>query len=292
MSRAALAGAGLSVALAAGAAAAPTDLLRERAFVVAADARCGLFDARTAAALAAGRAQARNTAIRAGASSAQIAEAEAEARRRASGLACTSPEVRAAAERVRSAHEAFARLERITYPGEIGEWRADRGVGARPRWRLAQTTTIGGRTGVFGLAGRDGSEALLAVAEFPNGRRPYAARLVMRDVRRTSGPVLDRRGARAGEAVPLARRLPAGTGTRSFQAQAREAAPDALAPAGMKRGWAFRFPDEAVAAMARLDPREAVAVEFLFSGAPETVRAYVEVGDFAAARQFLTLAAR
>jgi hypothetical protein len=40
-----------------------------------------------------------------------------------------------------------------------------------------------------------------------------------------------------------------------------------------------------------LDPREAVAVEFLFSG--DRVRtAYVEVGDFAAGRAFLQVAAR
>ena len=44
-------------------------------------------------------------------------------------------------------------------------------------------------------------------------------------------------------------------------------------------------------ALGELDPREAVAVEFLFSG--DRVRtAYVEVGDFAAGRAFLQVAAR
>jgi hypothetical protein len=79
---------------------------------------------------------------------------------------------------------------------------------------------------------------------------------------------------------------------KGFPAEAREAAPEALAPSGMKEGWAFRFPAEAAGALAALDPREAVAVEFLLTGAPETMRAYIEVGDFAAARQFLTLAQR
>ena len=221
-----------------------------------------------------------------------IAAVEADARRRAEGLACDAPATRAAAARVRSAHQAYARLERMTYRGELGEWRADRGSSARPRWRLAQTTTVGGRTAVFGLAGRDGAEALVAVAEFPDGRRPYAARLVMRDVSRTVGPVLDRRGTPAGATVPLARRMPRGPAVKSFPAEAREAAPPALSPRGMRRGWAFRFPAEAASALAGLDPREAVAVEFLFSGAPETMRAYLEVGEFAAGRQFLTLAQR
>ncbi|HEX2561841.1 hypothetical protein [Phenylobacterium sp.] len=288
---AALAGAAaLAAGLAGAAAAAPLDLLHERALMSAANARCGLFDPQVAAALSAGQAQARGDSRRSGASAAQVAATEADARRRAAAQACDAPSLRAAAARVRSAFEGYARIERMTYPGEIGAWRADRGSSARPRWRLAQSTAIGGRPAVFGLAGRDGAEALLAVAEFPGGRRPYAARLVMRDVRRTSGPVLDRRGTRAGATVPLSRRMPAGYALKSFPAEAREAAPGALAPSGMKQGWAFRFPAEAAGALAGLDPREAVAVEFLFSGAPETMRAYIEVGDFAAARQFLTLA--
>jgi hypothetical protein len=43
--------------------------------------------------------------------------------------------------------------------------------------------------------------------------------------------------------------------------------------------------------LALLDPREAVAVEFLFPG-DEVRRAYVEVGDFAAGKAFLTLPRR
>ncbi len=79
------------------------------------------------------------------------------------------------------------------------------------------------------------------------------------------------------------------------------AAPDAaearakpVAPKDMKLAWAFRFPAEAAGALAMLDPREAVAVEFLFegSGRDQVRRAYVEVGDFAAGRAFLQVAAQ
>ena len=68
-----------------------------------------------------------------------------------------------------------------------------------------------------------------------------------------------------------------------------------LAPKEMTNAWAFRFPDAAKAALADLDPREAIAVEFLFAGdgGGEDVRtAYVEVGDFAAAQAFEQIAQR
>jgi hypothetical protein len=59
----------------------------------------------------------------------------------------------------------------------------------------------------------------------------------------------------------------------------------------MTHAWAVRFPAAAEDALAALDPREAVAVEFLIAGdRGEGVRtAYVEVGDFAAARAFQAL---
>ena len=60
----------------------------------------------------------------------------------------------------------------------------------------------------------------------------------------------------------------------------------------MRTALAFRFPAEAIEALARLDPRESVAVEFAFAdGARDATRtAYVEVGDFAAAKAFMALA--
>jgi hypothetical protein len=74
-------------------------------------------------------------------------------------------------------------------------------------------------------------------------------------------------------------------------AEARSAAGPDLLPRTVTTGWAFRFPATAARALASLDPREAVAVEFMFPG--EQVRtAYVEVGDFAAGQAFLQMAAR
>jgi hypothetical protein len=74
-----------------------------------------------------------------------------------------------------------------------------------------------------------------------------------------------------------------------FNAEARSVAGRDLRPQGARSGVAFRFPVAAADALAGLDPRESVAIEFLFPGVGgDTVRtAYVEVGDFAAGRAFL-----
>jgi hypothetical protein len=195
--------------------------------------------------------------------------------------------VLAEAARVQQAFSGYARVTRMTYPGHAADWRADRGSGKAARWRLAQDTAFGGDRMTFGLAGRDGANALVAVADFADGQTPYAARLVLRDGTRTLGPYLDTRG----KAAPLSRKLPPRGATRAYMAEARSEADEMLLPKGSDEGWAFRFPATAAQALAALDPREAIAVEFLFAG--ERVRtAYVEVGDFAAGRAFLQVASR
>ncbi len=79
-----------------------------------------------------------------------------------------------------------------------------------------------------------------------------------------------------------------------FSAEARDAADPRLLPAGAKTGVAFVFPAAATDAIAALDPREAVILEFVFTGRghDEVRRAFVEVGDFAAGRAFLAVARR
>lgn len=279
---------GLAVAaMPCGALAQPADLFFERTVMTAADGRCGLFTPEVSAALAAGAAQARGAALRAGDDIKSLATREAGARRYAAQLNCKSPRVLAEAARVQQAFSGYARVTRMTYPGDAADWRADRGSGKAARWRLAQDTAFGGGRMTFGLAGREGANALVAVADFADGRTPYAARLVLRDGTRTLGPYLDTRG----KAAPLSRKLPPRGATRAYMAEARGEADEMLLPKGSQDGWAFRFPATAAHALADLDPREAIAVEFLFPG-DVTRRAYVEVGDFAAGRAFLQVAAR
>ena len=264
----------------------PGDLFFERTVMRAADARCDLFAPDVSAALAAGAVQARGAALRAGADAEWLRTMERAARGRAAELDCRAPTLVSAAARVEDAFSGYARLTRITYPGEVAKWRADRSITRMTRWRLAQDARFAGGRMTFGLAGRDAPGALLAVAQFQDGNAPYAARLLLRDTTRTSGPYLDPRQGKA-----LSRRLPPRSAVKSHLAEARSIAGVDLLPRDARSGWAFRFPAAAARELAALDPRESIAVEFLFSG--EVVRtAYVEVGDFAAGRAFLQVASR
>ena len=287
--------AGAATMLAATGAAAATlpEVYAERTAMIEADARCRLFEPGLAAALGAARAQARGAALRAGADPAELDRIAGRARAGAAALPCTSPRLAAWAARVRSAFEGWSRAPRMSFPGETAVWEAARPADGDGGWRLSQAAPLEGGTFRFGLAG-PGAAALTAVADFGPGPGPYAARLVLRDPGRTSGPYLGAPGLGAGRPPALARRLPPRTAARVFQASGRGPAAPALRPARSRTALAFRFPDAAAGAIEALDPREAVAVEFLFGGrGGEAVRtAYVEVGDFAAGRAFLSAAPR
>ena len=266
------------------------DLVYERTVMTAADARCGLFAPEVSAALAASQVQARGAALRAGADPQDLRSIERQARDKAEGSDCASRDIAIAAARVRDAFAGYARMQRINYPGEMAGWRADRTGMGMIRWRLAQEARFGRDHVTFGLAGRQAPGVLLAVAEFADGQAPYGARLLLRDDRRSDRPYLDGPSA-SGRGLPLDRRLPPRSALRAYSAEARSPAGADLLPKEAQGGWAFRFPAQAAQDLARLDPRESIAVEFLFSG-DVVRRAYVEVGDFAAGRAFLALAPR
>lgn len=280
--------AGPAVALASSAA----DLFYERTVMAAADARCRLFTPALSQSLAAAQAQARGAALRAGADPVQLADIQRRAEAKAAATACDSPDLKLAAGRVRNAFDGFQRVTRLSYPGDLSGWQADRTYTASSIWRLSQPAQFGADRMTFGLAGRDAPGALVAVATFADGETPYAARLVMRDPARAPQPYLDRRAA--GGPLPLTARMPPRGLDRAFMAEARYAANPTLLPTGVDDGWTFRFTAEAAEALARLDPREAIAVEFVFAGRDgDIVRtAYVEVGDFAAGRAFVRYVAR
>ena len=269
----------------------PADLFYERAVMSAADQRCGLFAPEVAAALAAATAQARGAALRAGTAPYVLVQYESTARAKAGVVDCRSSDVTTAAARVRTAFSGFAKLTRLSYAGDVAGWAADRNLDRTARWRLSQETAFGADRMSFGLAGSQGPGALIAVGRFADGAEPYAARLVLRDQSRTTGPYLARYGGGSTAGLPLPQRLPQGSGLKAFSAAARSPAGPDLLPKGATSGWAFRFPDLAALGLAQLDPREAVAVEFLFPG-DVVRRTYVEVGDFAAGRAFLQLASR
>ncbi len=269
--------------------AAPGDLYFERSVMASANLRCGLFNTDLTSALESAQAQARGAALRGGAGAQSLDGLRRKASARAALVACGSKDMAEAAARVRSAFDSYARLQRMTFPGQFADWRADRTLADRTLiWRLTQSARFGGDSLGFGLAGQGGASAFLAVVSFADGAEPYSARLVLRDVARASEPCLGQSGA------GLAARLPLPGARKAYLAEARDKAPVGLLPKGARSGLVFRFPRAAADALAGLDPREAVAVEFLFSGrGGESVRtAYVEVGDFAAGRAFLASAQR
>ncbi len=271
------------------------DLLYERTVMSAADQRCALFTPQIKAALDASRLQARGAALRAGTPKEALSQTESRAWAKARAVDCASPDIATAAGRVRGAFAGYAKLARMDYPGEVAGWSADRSVSkAGERWKLSQTSSFGWDRLRFGLASQYGSPRLTAVAIFADNATPYSARLVIRDTARTSGPYLDRRSLGKGGKLTLAARISPRSASRVFTAEARGPAGPMLLPADVKSGWSFRFSPAAQAALAGLDPREAVVVEFLFAGPTgDRIRqAHVEVGDFAAGRAFLAAGAR
>ncbi len=257
----------------------------------AAGARCDLFNADIAAALAASQAQARNTALRGGAETADLDATLGRANARAAAAPCQGPDVKQAADRVRQAFKAYAGLHAMTFPGVLGDWRAVREQTVVNRvWRLSQTSRSGADRVAFGLAGRQGQDAITVVAAFADGAQPYAARLVLRDRARAPEPYISDLSGQAA----LGARLPPATATRAILAEDRSSAELTLLPAGVRAGTAFQFPAYALSALNALDPREAISVDFVFAGpSGDTVRrAYFEVGDFAAGVAFLRVAQR
>ncbi|CAN5335801.1 hypothetical protein BH11PSE2_BH11PSE2_06120 [soil metagenome] len=271
------------------------EVFYERAVMAAADQRCRLFTPEISAALNAGRAQARGAALRSGIEADVLSKVESRAHDKAYAASCTSPDIATAAGRIRAAYEPFSRQLRQVYPGDFASWTAERTTAQRaPVWTLSQPVSFGWDRMTFGMAGQGPAQALLAVASFADGARPYTARLVIRDTARSPRPYLDARRADAKGRLPLAARITPRVYTRSFMAEHSQPADGGLAPAGTKNAIAYRFPANAATALANLDPREAVEVEFVFQGAQgDVVRwAYVEVGDFAAGQAFLSLAQR
>jgi len=238
-----------------------------------------------ASALAAAEAQARGAALRSGLSHATIDQVGQRARDKAASTACNSADLATVANRVRTAFEGYSRLQTMTFPGDAASWKATREVVSRVRrWRLSQPAKFGWDSMVFGLAGLKDPPDLLAVVNFSDGALPYSARLVARDTGMAPEPFLN--SIRAS--------MPPRSATRAILAEARGLPNPELFPDGATSAIAFRFPAGTVATLANLDPREVVAIDYLFAGrSGESVRtAYIEVGDFAAGVAFLAAAQR
>ncbi|MGZ9100691.1 MAG: hypothetical protein ACXW3O_13390 [Brevundimonas sp.] len=254
----------------------PADTYYERAFVVAADARCHLFAPNLEAALTAATAQARGAALRSGAREGDLAAVAARARARAGAVSCADPQLATVRARVDGAFSGWLRTTRMTFPGADQPWTANRLGSTEAAWRLQQVSSVGASPVAFGYAGKGETPGLTAVVSFVGRSRPYAARVVLRDPGRVPRPWLG-----GDRLVPASARA-------SLWATGVSAADPSLLAEGRRAGDAWRFPDATATALERLDPRETFAVEFHFrDGSVATAK--FEAGDFAAGRAFLAM---
>ncbi|MDX2236314.1 MAG: hypothetical protein NW203_02010 [Hyphomonadaceae bacterium] len=245
----------------------------ERRGLLAADAACALLTPDIRAALTASALQSRGALVRAGWTAQRLDVLEAAAVAAAQARSCADPRTRAAADQARAAFAGWARLPAMTFPGAARGWIARREP-APGGWRLAQAAdaaTFGVRVGP-----RWDQDAVTLLAPAPHDA-PAAARVLVRDPERADAGFLDApgrlaQGLAAGAPPPQAR--------LSFFASAR-----ALEGRGAARQAVFTFPREALAAIARLDPREAAVIEI--GDGPNAQRVLIEAGDLRAAIAFL-----
>jgi hypothetical protein len=258
--------------------------LYERTLMSVADARCHLFSPDISQALAASRAQARNAALRAGDPPAAVVAVEARAQAKAAGVACGGRDLQVAAARLRAAFADYAKLQVLNFPWTRSAWRAERPYPAYhgpQRWGLVQSAPGQGGWVLFGV-----SNGVVTVVD---ARRKVAAaaiaRLVVRDPSRLAQPYVDTR-----RIDPAAQAAPRDV-SQVFIARSRGPAPASLLPAGARSGSAYQFSSDALAALARLDPREGGVLELVYPGPgrDRTVAVWIEVGDLAAAEAFLAV---
>lgn len=245
----------------------------ERSFVLAANQRCGLFARPVAAALDAATWQARGAALRGGTGEVDLAARAARARSRAAATPCGHAELATVKQRVEHAFMGWSRLTRMTFDAGSAGWAADRYAFTRPGWRLVQTARTGASPVRFGYVGETAGAELNAVVSFVGRPRPYAARVVLRDVRIGARPW-------PGGLPPESQRMTV------WSSGSAAAAPGLVASKAQGEIWRFR--GDLADAIAKLDPRERFTVEFVFRD-DSVATATFEAGDFAAGRAFLAM---
>jgi len=241
----------------------------ERHALLAADVKCSLLAPGARLALEAGALQARSALARTGASVAEMDALAARAAEIGRAKACDDAAILAAASAAREGYKVWARLHERQFPGAQSFWLARRTPDPQGGWFLYQP--IGDGEGRVGLCSTESGPQLIAWVN----QNAAAARLILRDPRRTQAP---RFLAPNAFAEPAAFRptLPAPGETIVVHARARTVE---------ARGVRFQFDDAALALMSRLDSREAAILELETPAG--TIRRAIEIGDLAAARAFL-----
>ncbi len=276
--------------------------IARRYFFVQVNDRCHLLTAPATTALQAGYVQARNTALRAGRDMATLAPVLDGARTAAAAAACDAPLVTSEMDKAQNAFRTYQVQMRLDLPGSRAAWTGVRTDLQSAQWRLVQYQSSPQADFAFGLYGTLAQNSLSVTAHFADGAKPYAARLLVRN------PDVWNNGVINPAAYAPTSQRPLGFGdfsTQSFPAYG-EADVSTLVKPAVKVNFAgfalggryvgaqapvdaqrFDFPKTAIMAMARLDPREDVVIEFDADRGP--IYARFEVGDFITGMAYISL---
>jgi len=276
--------------------------IARRYFFVQVNDRCHLLSGPATTALKAGFVEARNAALRAGRDMAALAPVLEGARTAAAATACDAAQVTSEMRNAQNALRTYQVQMRLDLPGTRAAWSGVRTDQDTVEWRLVQYQNTARADFAFGLYGTLTQNALSVTARFADGSRPYAARLLVRNPDVWTTGVID------PSAFGLTSQRPTGFGdvsTLGFPAYNETDVSTMMKPvvkvnfAGFALGGRyigtqapvdaqrFDFPKAAVMAMARLDPRENVVIEF--DGDRGPVYARFEVGDFIPGVAYLSL---
>ncbi len=275
-----------------------TETAVKRYFLAQADARCHLLSPAAGMAVTAGYLQARNASIRSSGTMGTLAPWLEQARTAAANAPCDAPELRSAAAQAQDAYRGF-----VTRPHlDLGGWSGNRAYPDKAAWRLAQYRSAAGADAVLGLYGTLDDARFVVMARFTDGARPYSARLLVRNAEVVSSGLINRSPRDVTATAPVGF-TPATT--LGFTARDAADVQVALRPeihsndAGFSLTGAyvgktaaddavrFDLPTAAWRAMAPLDPREDVVVEFDCDDGPRYMR--FEVGDFLTGLTFVRL---
>ncbi len=262
-----------------------------RAHAIAADEACGLFDdPRHRAALRASLSRSVSEVIALGADPERVDTEIARIRASRAASDCASQATADLGREARAAAEAYLRAFRISAPSPAPgrSWSADRTPRNTGDLLLRQDAGAS-RLGKAVLA--DGDRVVFAVDA---ARRPVSVMLAARDpglapqkidaTRNGLFPAPDENG--------LARFAPPEEASLRFWATGRiDAAPARALMPEAQSAHAFILPETALAAVAVLDPREAVFIEVRYAGGASE-RFWYQAGGLSAALDFLRLARR
>jgi len=275
-----------------------TETAVKRYFLAQADVRCHLLTPAAAMAVTAGYLQARNTTIRSRGAMDALTPWLEQARAAAANAPCDAPELTASARQAQDAYRGFVVQNRL----ELDGWSGDRTYPDKAAWRLAQYQSSDGADAVLGLYGTLSDARFVVMAHFADGARPYAARLLVRDAGRVNSGLINRAprdvtrtapigftpattlsfGARDSADVDVALHPEVRANLAGFSARG-----DYVGKSATSDAVRFDLPTPAWRAMAPLDPREDVVVEFDCDDGPRYLR--FEVGDFLTGLSFVRL---